>query len=45
MQKQLNTTFYTTLTNLSTNYLMMCKVYTDVAGIKSYNMFVHRYVR
>ena len=25
---------YTNLTNLSTNYLVMCKVYTDVGGIK-----------
>ena len=25
---------YTTLTNLSTIYLVMCKVYTDVGGIK-----------
>ena len=25
---------YTTLTNFSTKYLMMCKVYTDVGGIK-----------
>ena len=25
---------YTTLTNLSANYLLMCKVYTDVGGIK-----------
>ena len=25
---------YTTLTNFSIKYLMMCKVYTDVAGIK-----------
>ena len=24
---------YTTLTNFSTKYLMMCKVYTDVGGI------------
>ena len=27
-------TVYTTLTNFSTKYLMMCKVYTDVGGIK-----------
>ena len=27
-------THYTTLTNLSTKYLVMCKVYTDVGGIK-----------
>ena len=26
--------FYTTLTNFSTKYLVMCKVYTDVGGIK-----------
>ena len=25
---------YTTLTNFSTKYLQMCKVYTDVGGIK-----------
>ena len=25
---------YTTLTKLSTKYLVMCKVYTDVGGIK-----------
>ena len=25
---------YTTLTNISTKYLVMCKVYTDVGGIK-----------
>ena len=24
---------YTTLTNFSTKYLVMCKVYTDVGGI------------
>ena len=28
---------YTTLTNFSTKYLMMCKVYTDVGGIKLLN--------
>ena len=27
-------TFYTTLTDNSTKYLVMCKVYTDVGGIK-----------
>ena len=27
--------FYTTLTNFSTKYLVMCKVYTDVGDIKS----------
>ena len=26
--------FYTTLTNFSTKYIMMCKVYNDVGGIK-----------
>ena len=26
--------FYTILTNFSTNYLVMCKVYTDVGAIK-----------
>ena len=26
--------FYTTLINFSTKYLVMCKVYTDVGGIK-----------
>ena len=25
---------YTTLTNFSMKYLMMCKVYTDVGGIR-----------
>ena len=25
---------YTTFTNFSMKYLMMCKVYTDVGGIK-----------
>ena len=25
---------YTTLTNFRTNYRVMCKVYTDVGGIK-----------
>ena len=25
---------YTTLTNFSMKYLVMCKVYTDVGGIK-----------
>ena len=25
---------YTTLTNFSMNYLMVCKVYTDIGGIK-----------
>ena len=34
-----------TLTNFSTKYLVMCKVYTDVGGIKSYTMFIHLYVR
>ena len=27
-------TIYTTLTNFSTKYLAMCKVYSDVGGIK-----------
>ena len=27
---------YTTLTNFSTKYLMMCKVYTDEGGIKQF---------
>ena len=27
-------TMYTTLTNFSTKYIVMCKVYTDVGGIK-----------
>ena len=27
--------YYTTLTNFSTNYLVMCKVYTDVGGINT----------
>ena len=26
--------FYSTLTNFSTKYLMMCKVYPDIGGIK-----------
>ena len=26
--------YYTTLSNFSTKYLVMCKVYTDVGGIK-----------
>ena len=26
--------YYTTLMNVSTNYLVMCNVYTDVGGIK-----------
>ena len=29
-----NLKLYTTLTNFSMKYLMMCKVYTDVGGIK-----------
>ena len=29
-----NTKFYTTHTNFSTKYLMTCKVYTDVGGLK-----------
>ena len=30
----MDTINYTTLANFSTKYLMMCKVYTDVGGIK-----------
>ena len=31
--------FYTTLTNFSTKYLVMCNVYTNVGGIKElYNV-------
>ena len=37
----LNTSNYTTFTNFSTKYHVMCKVYTDKGGIKSYTMFVH----
>ena len=33
--------FYTTLSNFSTKYLMMYKVYTDVGG----TVFVHLYTR
>ena len=29
----------------STNYLVLCKVYTDVGGLNSYAMFVGLYVR
>ena len=29
-----NNIYYTTFTNLNTKYLVMCKVYTDVGGIK-----------
>ena len=29
---------YTTLTNFSTKYLVMCKVYSDVGGIKLYHV-------
>ena len=32
---------YTTLTNFSTKYLVMCKVYTCVGGIKSYHVCPH----
>ena len=31
------TIFYTTLTNFSTKYLVICKVYTDAGGIKQLN--------
>ena len=37
--------FYTTFTNFSMKYHLMCKVYTNVGGINSYTMFVHLYVR
>ena len=33
-KRELAALLYTTLTNLSTKYLVMCKVYTDVGGIK-----------
>ena len=38
---------YTAFTNFSMEYLVMCKVYTDVhvGGINSYTMSVHLYVR
>ena len=29
-----NNTIYTTFTNFSMKYLVMCKVYTDIGGIK-----------
>ena len=32
--QHLGNSFYTTFTNLSMKYLVMCKVYTDVGGIK-----------
>ena len=35
---QSNVVFYTTLTNFSTIYLVMCKVYTDVGGIILYHV-------
>ena len=38
---------YTTLTNFSTTYLVMCKVYTDVGGIKQlYHVYppVHKII-
>ena len=34
MLQPFNDFIYTTLTNFSTKYLMMCKVYTNVGGIK-----------
>ena len=34
IQLRPNKQLYTTLTNFSTKYLMMCKVYIDVGGIK-----------
>ena len=36
---------YTTFTNFSMKYHLMCKVYTDVGGKKSYTVFVHLYTR
>ena len=33
-KKPLGALFYTTLATFSTIYLVMCKVYTDVGGIK-----------
>ena len=33
-QKCLNCPYYTIFTNLNMKYLVMCKVYTDVGGIK-----------
>ena len=36
--------YYNTLTNFSTEYLMVCKIYTDVGGVNSYTKFVHLYV-
>ena len=32
--KNVNVFLYHPITNLSTKYLMMCKVYTNVGGIK-----------
>ena len=34
LSQLMRTASYTTLTNFCTKYLMMCKVYTDVGGIK-----------
>ena len=34
IEKRKYNVFYTTLTNFSTKYLVMCKVFTDVGGIK-----------
>ena len=37
---------YATIINFSMNYIVMCRFYTDVGGIKyCYIMFVHLYVR
>ena len=33
-KRTVSITIYTTITNFSTKYLLMCKVYTDVGGIK-----------
>ena len=35
---------YTTFSNFSMKYIVMCNVYTDVGGIKMYTMFVYLYV-
>ena len=37
--------FYTSLTSFSMNYLVVCKVYTDIGGINSYTMIFHLYLR
>ena len=35
---QVSTRHYTTLTDFSMKYLVICKVYTDVGGINSYTI-------